>query len=311
VTQLGTRAISNYNGMVASFRHQIRGWGSGIVQVNYTYGHALDEVSNGGLLSFTAGSSLSPQDPSNLRGAYGPAEYDVRHSMNANYVWELPLKSVLRGHGPSVLLNGWQVSGTFFARTGFPYTVFDAAKAGNLQQNNYFGSIYAVPAGPLPMGSGCGRDAAFEWNIHPCLPPQFSLQTDNSSLPNPNALFVQSGCETSFNSGRLPSVTDPTNLCGGRLVSFSQGRNRFRGPSYFNTDLTVMKNTKMPGWESGTLALGVQFFNVLNHPNFGMPDNWSSDPTLGLIFWGDAPPTGILGAGMGVRNIQLKAELRF
>jgi hypothetical protein len=294
--------------MVASFRHQIRGWGSGIVQVNYTYGHALDEVSNGGLLSFTAGSSLSPQDPSNLRGAYGPAEYDVRHSMNANYIWELPLKSMLRGHGPNALLSGWQVSGTVFARTGFPYTVFDAAKLGNLQQNNYFGSIYAVPVRPLPKGPGCGRDAAVEWNVHPCLPLQFSLQPDNSSLPNPNALFVQSGCETSFNSGHLWSATDP---CGGRLVSFAQGRNRFRGPSYFNTDLTVMKNTKIPRWDSGTLALGVQFFNVLNHPNFGMPDNWSSDPTLGLIFWGDAPPTGILGAGMGVRNIQLKAELRF
>ncbi len=308
VTQWGTRANSDYNGIVASFRHQIRGWGSGIVQVNYTYGHAFDEVSNGGLLSFTAGSSLSPQDPSNLRGASGPAEYDVRHSMNANYVWELPFKSVFMGHGPKVLLNGWQVSGTLFARTGFPYTVFDAAKSGNLQQNNYFGSIYAVPVGSLPKGSGCGRDAAFEWNIHPCLPPQFSVQPDNSSLPNPNALFLQSNCETGFNTGHLPNASGP---CGGPLVSLAQGRNRFRGPSYFNTDLTVTKNTKIPGWERGSLALGVQFFNVLNHPNFGMPDNWSSDPTLGLIFWGDAPPTGILGSGMGVRNIQLKAELRF
>ena len=109
--------------MVASFRHQVSGWGGGLVQVNYTYGHALDEVSNGGTLSFTQGSSLSPQDPSNLRGAYGAAEYDVRHSMNANYVWELPFKSLLRGRGPNALVNGWQLSGTFFARTGFPYTV--------------------------------------------------------------------------------------------------------------------------------------------------------------------------------------------
>jgi hypothetical protein len=119
VTQWATRAISNYNGMVASFRHQFSGWGSGLVQVNYTYGHALDEVSNGGGLSFTVASSLFPQDPSNLRGAYGPAEYDVRHSMNANYVWELPLKSVLRGHGPNALVNGWQVSGFFLRALAF------------------------------------------------------------------------------------------------------------------------------------------------------------------------------------------------
>ncbi|PYV79981.1 MAG: hypothetical protein DMG96_02185 [Acidobacteria bacterium] len=312
VTQWATRAISNYNGMVASFRHQFSGWGSGLVQVNYTYGHALDEVSNGGVLSFTQGSSLFSQDPSNLRGAYGPAEYDVRHSMNANYVWQLPLKSVLRGHGPNVLVNGWQVSGTFFARTGFPYTVFDFARSGNLQQNNYFGAIYAVPAGPLPKGSACGETAAVELNLHPCLPPQFFVQTDSTTVPNPNALFVQSSCETGFNSGHLPSAIDPaTDPCGGRLVSFAQGRNRFRGPSYFNTDLAVMKNTKIPGWEAGTLALGVQFFNVLNHPNFGFPDNGSSNPTFGLIFYGEQSPTGILGGGSSARMIQLKAELRF
>jgi hypothetical protein len=312
VTQWATRAISNYNGMVASFRHQFSGWGSGLVQVNYTYGHALDEISNGGFLNFTFGDTWSPQDRSNLRGAYGPAEYDVRHSINANYVWELPLKSVLRGRGPNALVNGWQVSGTFFARTGFPYTVFDGALSNNLQQNNYGSGIYAVPVGPLPKGSACDEKAAVEWNLRPCLPPQFVVQS-GSTKANPSALFVQAGCETGFNVGHLPSPIDPTDLCGGPLVSFAQGRNRFRGPSYFNTDLTLMKNTKIPGWEGGTLALGLQFFNVLNHPNFGIPFADISDPGFELIFYGDQTPTGILGSGNagGGRNIQLKAELRF
>ena len=314
ITQWASRAISNYNGMVASLRHQFGGWGGGLVQVNYTYGHALDEVSNGGLLNFTNGDVLSPQDPSNLRGAYGPAEYDVRHSMNTNYVWELPLKSLLRGHGPNALLNGWQVSGAFFARTGFPYTVFDDAQSRNLQQNNYLGEIYAVPVGPLPKGSSCGEKAAVELNLQPCLPPQFFVPPSGNSVINAKALFVQAYCETGFNSGYLPSATDPNgNPCGGAIVSFAQGRNRFRGPSYFNTDLALMKNTKIPGWESGTLALGLQFFNVLNHPNFGLPFPDISDANFGLIFYGNQSPTGILGSGNagGGRNIQLKAELRF
>jgi hypothetical protein len=313
VDQVATTAVSNYNGMVASFRHQFSGWGSGLVQVNYTYGHALDEVSNGGALSFTTGSSLSPQDPSNLRGAYGPAEYDVRHSMNANYVWELPLKSLLQGHGPNALLKGWQVSGTFFARTGFPYTVFDFAKSGSLQQNNYFGVIYSVPVGPLPKGSTCVRVAAFGAELPSCLPPQFFVQPDDSTVANPNALFIQATCETGFNTGHLPSATDPTDLCGGPLVSFAQGRNRFRSPSYFNADLAIMKSTPIPGWEGGSLALGFQFFNVLNHPNFGTPVDASSDPAYGLIVYGEQVPTGILGSGNNGsgRMVQLKAELRF
>ena len=306
VEEWASRAVSNYHGVVASFHHQFSRWGNGLVQINYTYGHALDEISNNGIWSFTQGSSLSSQDPSNLRGAYGPADYDVRHSMNANYVWELPLKSLLGGHGPGALFNGWQVSGTFFARTGFPYTVFDAALSGNLQQYNYFGSLYAVPVGALPKSSGCGEDAAYTRNTHPCLPPQY----DEKGAPNPDALFIQATCETDFNMGHLPAAGDP---CGGPVVSFAQGRNHFRAPSYFTADLAVMKTTKLPGWENSTLALGFQFFNVLNHPNFGIPDNSSSSPTFGQIFYGEQVPTGILGAGNNgsARMIQLRAELKF
>jgi len=126
-----------------------------------------------------------------------------------------------------------------------------------------FRSDIRRPVGTLPKEFSCGRSGAFAINLRPCQPPQFSVQDDGSSIPNPNAQFVQATCETDFNTGHVPSATDP---CGGPLVSFSQGRNRFRGPSYFNTDLAVVKSTKLPGWEGGTLALGFQFFNLLNHP---------------------------------------------
>ena len=308
VTEYSSAAESNYNGMVVSFRHQFSHWGDGLFQINYTYGHAFDEVSNGGLFSFTFGSSLSPQDPNNQRGSYGPAEYDVRHSINANYVWELPVKAAFGGHGSDYLVKGWQVSGTIFARTGFPYTVFDNAESGALAQNDYFGSIHAVPVGPLPPGSPCGEGAAIPLAPHPCLPPQV---LDNGD-PNPDALFVQAGCETGFNAGRL----GPSGSCSnGRVVSFAQGRNRFRYPNYFNTDFSIMKNTKIPGWENAVLGIGFQFFNFFNHPNFGGPDNTNSDLGFGQISYLEQPPTSILGNGFGgdvaPRMIQLKAQLRF
>jgi hypothetical protein len=43
VTEYKTNALSNYNGMVISFKHQFVHWTQGVVQVNYTYGHAFDE----------------------------------------------------------------------------------------------------------------------------------------------------------------------------------------------------------------------------------------------------------------------------
>jgi hypothetical protein len=311
VTQINTNAVSNYHGLVASFQHRFSGWGGGEFQANYTYGHAFDEVSNGGLTPFTFGSSIFPQDPNHLRGSYGPAEYDMRHSFNANYVWELPLKATLRGHGSDYLVKGWQVSGTVFARTGFPYTVFDVAESGNLVANNYFGTIYAVPTGPLGPSGPCGKGAAIPTAPNPCLPPQ--LLADGMT-PNPGALFLQSGCETGFNTGSMPGPSGP---CSGPSVSFAQGRNRFRGPNYFNTDFAIMKSTKIPRWENATLGIGFQFFNFFNHPNFGFPDNNSSDQatSFGKIFYLEQPPTGILGAGIGgdlaPRMIQLKAQLRF
>jgi hypothetical protein len=309
VTEYTSAAVSNYRGMVASLQHRFSGWGQGLFQVNYTYGHAFDEVSNGGLFGFNFGSSTSPQDPRNLRGSYGPAAYDVRHSLNANYVWELPVKEVLGGRGPDVLLKGWQVSGTVFARTGFPYTVYDLARSFQLAQNNYFGVLYAVPVGPIGARRACGEGAAFPAAPHPCQPPQ---TLPDGLTPNPGARFLQATCETGFNSGHLPSDKGP---CDGPVVSFAQGRNRFRGPSYFNTDLAITKNTKIPGWETATLGIGFQFFNLFNHPNFGFPDNFSSDFTFGQIFYLEQSPTGILGNGFGgnvsPRMIQLKAQLQF
>ena len=312
VTEYTTPGISNYNGVVVSFRRRFTGFGNGLFQANYTYGHALDEVSNGGQAVFAAGSSDFPQNPFNLRGSYGAADYDVRHSLNANYVWQLPVKTMLHGRGPDYLVNGWQVSGAIFARTGFPYTVIDLAKAGNLAPNNFYGTIYSVPVAPLGPSPSCGAGAVVPPFPHPCQPPQLVMLPDGTTKSNPNANFVQAGCETGFNTGNLPGPTGP---CGGRAVSFAQGRNHFRGPNYFNTDLAIMKNTKVPGWENAMLGIGFQFFNFFNHPNFGPPDNDSSDSGFGQISTMEMPPTSILGSGLGgdvsPRMIQLKAQIMF
>ena len=313
VTQITSVAVSNYNAMVISFQHRFSRWTQGLFQANYTYGHAFDEVSNGGANQFTYGSALDPQDPHNLRGAYGPADYDVRHSVNASYVWEVPVKAAFRRHGPDNLLKGWQMSGTIFARTGFPYTAFDFTKSASLVPNNYFGAIYAVPVRALfGSGSSCGKGAAFPLAPYPCQPPQVLFNADETITPNPNARFLQSGCETGFNAGHLPAASGP---CDGPAVAFAQGRNRFRGPRYFNTDLSIMKNTRVPGWEKGELGIGFQFFNLFNHHNFSFPFSDISDPLFGQVAFQEQPPTTILGRGLGgdasARMIQLKVQIRF
>lgn len=308
VTEYQTNAISNYNGMVVSFEQRLTGWGGGMFQVNYTYGHALDEVSNGGVSVFTTQESIFPQDATHLRQSYGPAEYDTRHSLTGNFVWGIPFKQALRGHGPDSLINGWQVSGLILAHSGNPYTVLDTLTASNLAGNNFFGPIYSVPVAPLGPAGPCGEGAAQPASPAPCQP----AQTLSDGSPAPGALFLQSGCETGFNRGTLGSFPS---CIGGKAVSLAQGRNRFRGPGFVNVDFAIMKHTKMPRWENGTLSIGAQFFNFFNHANFGFPDGASSDSIFGQIGYLEQSPTSILGstlqANVARRMIQLKAQLNF
>ena len=310
VNSITSVGVSNYHGVVTSFKHRFGGRSLGLLQANYTYGRAFDEVSNGGLLLFingAGGNPINPQDPNNPRGAYGPADYDIRHSFNANYIWEIPVKTLLGNRAPDYLVTGWQISGTIFARGGFRYTIYDNLTSGVLTAKNFSGQLYAVPAHPLGKQLPCGRGAVIPSVPRPCQTPL----TLPDGTPNPAADFIQPGCITDFNTGNLPNPSDPSDPCGGSPVNFAQGRNRFHGPRYFNADLAIMKNTRLPGWETGVLGIGFQFFNVFNHPNFGIPDGYSSASTFGQIVYTASPPTGVFGRGVSARMIQVKAQLQF
>jgi len=281
-----THSVSNYNGVTAAFNHRIHGWGSGVFSASYTYSHGFDEVSNGGLLPFifsTNTSPLTPQIPGDYRNNYGPSDYDVRHYASANYVWQLPVRRALFGHGWAPLVDGWQVSGAIFARSGLPYTVTDPVVSGELAGSNYGGTVYPqFLGGSIP---GCGRAAALTTvgvGSFTCL----TADQFDGGAANPASAFGSNGL-----------------------------RNKFRGPGYTDTDFTVSKSTKIPGWERGELALGFQFFNAFNHPNFDQPINDKANPQFGQIVSAVSTPTSILGAFLGgdaaPRLIQLKLELKF
>ena len=87
---------------------------------NYTLSHCLDEVSNGGLLSFSSQGILSPL-PGELSRSYGSCDYDVRHNISAFGLYEIPFSSTHRLL--QAALSGWSFSETAFFHTGLPFTV--------------------------------------------------------------------------------------------------------------------------------------------------------------------------------------------
>jgi len=272
ITEVESNAVSNYNGVTVSFT---RRFSQIQFQANYTWSHALDEISNAGFLPYNFNTNISilnPQNPFNLRQNYGNADYDTRHYFSLNYVWD-----TAKYKGWVGALTNWTVSGTLFARSGLPFTAIDSGTTAVLNAFNYGttnGSSPQVFANYTGGTINCDRSAV----TTPCLSPDaFSPAT------------------TGFGTQR---------------------RNQLYGPGFFDTDLTVMKNFKVPKWESANFGVGFQFFNILNHPNFDQPVNDVASPgQFGTIINTVNTPTSILGAFVGgdaaPRLIQVKGELRF
>lgn len=199
VQQLTNNGYSNYQGLTVSLQQNL--WHGFSGRFNYTYSHAEDNVSNGGILPYSVFDSILLQiDPSNPNAGYASSDYDLRHQLSANYVWDLPIKSGNRWVND--VIGGWQLAGTFFYRTGFPFSIVNGATESALASNNltvngaFLGTVLYEPAAGVPTtyGSNCANVACFTTS----------------------------------------SFATPTNFD-------ANARNAFRGPGYFNTDMNIKK----------------------------------------------------------------------
>jgi len=264
VSRVYSGASSNYNGLVFSAARRSKVLS---LQVNYAYGHALDEISNGGFDPF-GGNPVNPFNSYNLSQNYGNSDYDIRHYISANYILNVPYFG-----GPRALTDGWLIAGTVFHSTGLPYSYIDSSTP-----PNYLGSILGMQTqkGGYDTHCGGGRHAGID--AVPCVSANYFTYA---------TAFAQ------------------------------QGRNQLFGPNYTDSDLDVAKTIRIPKWEPGKIQLGVQFFNVFNHPNFAQPlnDVENGPGGYGVIEGTVNPPTSILGSFLGgdasPRLIQLKAKFMF
>jgi Carboxypeptidase regulatory-like domain/TonB dependent receptor-like, beta-barrel len=81
------------------------------------------------------------------------------------------------------------------------------------------------------------------------------------------------------------------------------GRNVIIGPTFNNTDLSIIKNTRIG--ETCRLQMRAEFFDVFNHANFGQPGNVAGSPSFGQII-NTRFPTGESGSS---RQIQFALRL--
>jgi hypothetical protein len=293
VTQLNFGANSHYGGLQTTVEKRLA---HGLqVQANYTWSHCIDTVSNGGFLPFAAGGILSPI-PGDLQRDRGPCDYDVRHNFTANYVYQLPAN--LRGR-LGRFLNGWQISGSVFWRSGLPFSVLSAP--------------YSAGGNGIVNGGG----------------PQFSSAVPGAPLYAHNSIagITQPGSIQWLNPDAFASTVDPSaGACVGgdtpRNCQFGNlGRNALRGPDFTWGDLYLTK--WFPLTDRLKLRIDGQFFNAFNHPNFGLPvlgyagvpGKPSTQTGFGALTYTTSPPTGLLGVGLGgdssPRMIAFQARIEF
>ena len=294
VTQFSTGANSGYNGLQLTAAKRV---GHGLQgQVNYTFSRCMDEVSNGGILQFSAGGILAPL-PGELARNYGPCDYDIRHNLSAEYSYQFPSK--VQSRWLAHALNGWQVSGTVVWHSGIPFSVLSTP--------------YSANGNGIVQGGG----------------PQFASLVPGVPLyeHNPIAGVTQPGTIQWLNPNAFASTVDPsTGACfDGDTPQNCQfgnlGRNALRGPDFVWSDFYLTKWFALS--ERVKLRLDGQFFNVFNHPNFGLPSmalagipgKPSTQTGFGALAYAVSPPTGLLGVGLGgdssPRMIALQARLEF
>jgi hypothetical protein len=233
----GTLARSNYHGFSASMRQRFHSlqW-----DFNYTYSHSLDNAS-GLQTSTTYGSAfilnaLRPNDN------YANSDFDLRHQINANAIYQLPLGRGKRfgsnmNRGLDALIGGWQISGIYRWNTGLP----------NGQ--------------PYDTGQW-----STNWEVQSNVTQVTPVKTcptrgDANSAPK---LF---GCDVvaAYQSYR-PSYPGETGQ-----------RNILREPGYVSLDMGLSKIFTMPWSEKQQLSLRWEVFNVTNTQHLTGADANNSD----------------------------------
>jgi hypothetical protein len=240
----GNFASSNYHGMLISLRRQ---FSQGLqFDFNYTLSHSIDNQSS--VTNTVSGGLIC--DLRNLRVCRGNSDFDVRHIINSNWIYELPFGRG-RAYGRDIptwldhIIGGWEVNGIFTWRTGFA-----------------FGST----TGSFPVG--------FNFNSPGVLTgPISALKGDIHSVGSGSSSTIQFFKDP---TAALGALRNPTH---GEIGN----RNILRGPGFWNVDLAVLKNFRMPWSETHRLQFRWESFNAFNHVNFNLPGANINAGTFGNI----------------------------
>ena len=191
----------------------------------------------------SAGDPNYPQNSYDLQAERGRSNFDVRHRLTVSYVYDLPFGK-----------------GRTFANSGDAWST--------LLSGWQTAGIVTVQSGrPFTVAlirefdnSGTGISAlGFGANDRPNL-----VGDPNAGPRTPERWF-------NTNAFAFPAPGTFGNA----------GRNIVNGPGFHSVNASLIKNTSLS--DRINLQLRAEAFNLFNHPNFNLPDNFLGSPTFGQI----------------------------
>ena len=186
---------------------------------------------------------------------HGPVVPDLRHRFTISYLYELPI-----GHGrrfmgemsgiADAFFGGWQVAGITTAQSGEAVTAVMSSDLSNTGSFSYRPDQIAKPYD-------------FSFNT--------ASQGTDFGCTNPGHQTL----DCWYNQAAFAAPA----LAPGQQSAHSFGDSRIgnlRGPDLVDFDFVLQKNFRIR--ESQEVEFRAEIFNLLNHPNFGLPGGGSSDP---------------------------------
>jgi hypothetical protein len=217
-------------------------------------------IDNASSFFSSAGDPNFPQDSFNTRGERGRSNFDVRHRLSLSYGYDLPF-----GKGRA-----------FLAGDGLLPAILTGWQT--------FGIVTLQSGRPFTVA--------------------LQMDIDNSNTGRSTLGF---GANDRPNAVGNAELSDPTpdrwfNTSAFAFPAFGSfgdsGRNILDGPGFVNFNTSLMKTTKLR--EGLDLQFRAEAFNLFNHPNFNLPDNFLGSPTFGRILSAGSP-----------RHIQFGLKLLF
>ena len=274
ITQIESSGNSSYNALwVTANKRLSRG-----LQFNasYTWSKSIDYNS-------LSSQGVVVQDSYNLRGDRAVSDFDTRHRFVVSTIYELPF----RGNG---FVSGWQLSGIVTAQSGNPINIL-------------VGNPLAIAGTTIGAGAGIANFTGVA-SVRPDLVGPLSVIGSRTQW-FPNAVCdprAPSGCP----SGSVFALPVVLGAAGQNVYHFgSLGRNAVVGPTFNNTDFSVIKNTKVG--ESMRVQFRAEFFDIFNHTNFGQPGRVAQVGSAGFASIGSTR----FGTGDSGSSRQVQFALKF